>query len=753
MHISILSILVAASWANPTPPVQHAPMMSSDFAALKEVPSIVTRLNEISPIQLEKLAMNNDQHAQYQLGVNHEFGATGFEKDLSLALAWYERAHQSGNNAAYFAIRRLKIFDPKQSSNAALQAKVTVESLKRLANAGDIPSMVKLARIYIEYEKKYHQSSYIPAATALLEKSAAGGRTESLVELALIAKTNGKKMALLTKAYDSGSAAAPFHLGEHFAKEGTHNQAIYWYDHAYKRGNMEAGMKMASILETEHDYDRAFILYLEMVTSNLKQISGHSAMKLGEFYEKGLGVQQNLNLARYWYMSVIDDSSAMLRVARTLEIDPVDPVLAGKMRQVAMEVREQEIAALKGTGSDAGPVSLVKPALVDPLFEPRDAKRSNLAASPRHQIPIFNTMEETLERAIDNDPHARYHMAKLYENQSPPDQRTAMWWYKKAYESGNTLAKAEYYKRKHSGVVEQDGSVLARDAFDIMITRHSLISTVAFVKLFFGKEGVKGIDMTSPNGFLIEKLADLDNLEAQFAMARHYEKKIKTSDASWHASYKNHMAFWLNRAAKQSILGKARHNLDLRMGEMYQAMGKPQSALVHFENAYAAGDLKAGLRAANVLETDPGLRNYADAFKIYEDLAAKDDKDISSTASFKLAEFYEIGRGVTKELNKARYWYLNVARSDPQFPAALLKVANIYQLNGNHQMAAEVTASANKIIEERAAVPANDEALVVGDGLPIGSDRVSNIFRSSNMPSRPLWGSQASGFHSNEEQQ
>ena len=107
MHMGILSFLLAASWPNPTPP----------------------------PIQLEKLALNNDQHAQYQLGVNYEYGATGFEKDSSLALLWYERAHQSGNNAAYFAIRRLKIFDPKQSSNADLQRSATIESLKRLVEA------------------------------------------------------------------------------------------------------------------------------------------------------------------------------------------------------------------------------------------------------------------------------------------------------------------------------------------------------------------------------------------------------------------------------------------------------------------------------------------------------------------------------------------------------------------------------------------------------------------------------------------
>lgn len=220
--------------------------------------------------------------------------------------------------------------------------------------------------------------------------------------------------SLYEKAAQRGSNTAPFYLGEIILKEGNSKAAIWWFNMAFKRGNLDAGMQLASTLENDphaKDLARAFNIYEELAVCSSKEISDAAAIKLGDAYQYGNGVKKSMSDARYWYKSVVDSGEAITKWALK-KLDQDAQILASEV-----QLSRQWF-----------PVDTAKPSAI---YEPRlkIIEQHTLQKDPDNPRPVPSVLRKMLPSQLelltaDENHHAQFLMGLNYEAGSGGFQKT-----------------------------------------------------------------------------------------------------------------------------------------------------------------------------------------------------------------------------------------------------------------------------------------------------------------------------------------
>ncbi len=115
---------------------------------------------------------------------------------------------------------------------------------------------------------------------------------------------------LYRQAAEMGDAYAQYYLGDCYANgkgvEQSYNEALKWYRKADEQGHPFACTTIYELLKKHfaHFYaesDRLYEKYMDYVTTLANGGNVYAQFALGQCYEKGLGVEQDIKKALEWY--------------------------------------------------------------------------------------------------------------------------------------------------------------------------------------------------------------------------------------------------------------------------------------------------------------------------------------------------------------------------------------------------------------------------------------------------------------------
>ncbi len=258
----------------------------------------------------EKAAAAGHPDALFNLGVLHERGE-GVEKDNEKALAWFEKAAAKQAKNAAAAVTRVKANLTFGRAFAAYQQKDFVTAAAAWKEAAELGSGGAMFNLGVLHEKGEGVSYDLMGAMAWFEKAAANGYKDAQASI---------------------DRLRPRLAG--------------WED--YREG-IEA--------ENDFDYEEALTWYEKAAAAG----SGLAMMALGEFYEEGLGVDEDPRKAIEWYKKAAEKGeSAGQTMAQMLEESLPMYDLVASQRQMK-QLRDQIDGVVSGapkaaasTGASAG---------------------------------------------------------------------------------------------------------------------------------------------------------------------------------------------------------------------------------------------------------------------------------------------------------------------------------------------------------------------------------------------------------------
>lgn len=220
---------------------------------------------------LKKIAAEGHAEAQASLGRMHEEDVDT-EGNLAEAIHWYELSVAQGNANAqrYLGLMYIDGYGVKKNIKKGL------EYMEAAAAQGNPEIQYELGTMYEEDEAD-----------------------EDEQEEDGIPKNNIKAREWYQAAADGGHGLAQYWLASIFFNAQDYENAIKYYEKAAKQGDTDALFYLGLIYMKNEDYKNAFKWFEEGA------VQGHvqAQYNFAGFYEKGLGVTQNLNLAMQWYQS------------------------------------------------------------------------------------------------------------------------------------------------------------------------------------------------------------------------------------------------------------------------------------------------------------------------------------------------------------------------------------------------------------------------------------------------------------------
>ena len=222
---------------------------------------------------LKRAADLNTPTAMVTLGALYERGAPGLAPDWTEAKRWYEKARNSDEEGSIiYASGRMS---PDCGSD---------EKKVALANSGDLEAQYEMGSRCFGYSPGYRTD--VAKAIGWYIAAARQGHLKSQVALAQV--------------YDLGDVGAqPW---EKSLKNP--EQAAYWYKQAADKGDISAlyhlGVKYKYGEGTPQNFKGAFEI-MNKLASTKCDYTAASQYYLGDMYEKGQGVSQDLAKAKYWY--------------------------------------------------------------------------------------------------------------------------------------------------------------------------------------------------------------------------------------------------------------------------------------------------------------------------------------------------------------------------------------------------------------------------------------------------------------------
>ena len=312
-------------------------------------------------------AQQGDAHSQLMMGLWHELGENGFQKDSVMAREWYTKAAQQGNikaqlclgNCYEFGIgveKDMKIaFDwyLKAAQQGELDAVFNVGVCYQ-EGAGTEQNFNKAVEYYLKAAEEGHPDAQFNLALSYYKgqgvvrdtkeiihwftEAAEQGHAEAQCQLGLrylngegVKKNVNKSLKWFKKAAEQGNAEAQFHYGRLHQISGSsrydRDVALHWLSKSAIQGFDEAQYYVAKLLAPEADEvvaknngkenNKSIRLKKEVIQWYTKAAQkGHAEAQesLGECYESGWGVEQNDTIALRWYEKAAGEQNSFLQM-------------------------------------------------------------------------------------------------------------------------------------------------------------------------------------------------------------------------------------------------------------------------------------------------------------------------------------------------------------------------------------------------------------------------------------------------------
>jgi len=291
-----------------------------------------------------KSAESGNSSARYRIGVIYRDGV-GVDKDIKQAFKWFNLAASQGNMEAQIALMDILSSNVDQLRDIGVEEELNLalEQLKQLAETGSTIAQKNLAGkllsgVGTEQDAIVALTWYLKAANAgdpgarhqvgLMYKNGIGTERDIAeavrwFKLAMEQKNIGaitefawmlmngdgmdedKRAAfkLFKEIADLGIASIRNQVGimyrDGIGTEKNKENAKIYFDLSAEQGNLLARMNLADILSKSNDpRDIENVLKIYLTMSDIG--NALASYKLGIMYRDGVGIEKNIDLARYW---------------------------------------------------------------------------------------------------------------------------------------------------------------------------------------------------------------------------------------------------------------------------------------------------------------------------------------------------------------------------------------------------------------------------------------------------------------------
>ena len=615
--------------------------------------------------RLEIIATIGGADAKYRLAVRYDLG-DGVEGDWAEALKWYRKAAEGGNANAQFYI-----------GNCYERGR------------GERQDYAEAAEWYRKAAEQGHERAKAKLRIVELHRNAENGDAEAQYALGLRCEN-----------------------GDGVEKDLT--EAAKWYRMAAEQGHVEAQCKLGYCYEQGNGVMQDYFEAAKWYRMAAEQKDPVAQFNLGTFYFNGYGVRIDRTEAVKWYRKAAEqkdpDAQYFLGICYENAYGVTkDLAEAAKWYRKAAEQGHAEAQFHLGECFELG--KGVTKNYVEAVNWYRKAAEQGYAEA-RNKLKTKTA--ELLTNAQNGDPNAQYGLGLAYETGDgfPKDLSIAVGWYKKAADQGYAEAQYRLARAYETGEGVKQGKNLAEDVkwyqkaaeqgyapaqFKIASayeTGNGKKKDLTESLNWYRKAAVQGHAEASGKLKTVELLLNAQNgkADAQYELARAYEtgngvKKDLAEAIEW---YKKAAA--LNHVEAQYRLAQA-----YETGEGVKQGKNLAEAVKWYRKAAEQNHVSAQYKLALAYETGNGVKkDLAEAVKWYKKAAEKGNTEAqkklkttelllnaqngSAEAQYQLAQAYETGDGVPKDLAEAVKWYRKAA--DQGIADAQYKLALAYE-NGN----------------------------------------------------------------------
>ena len=573
---------------------------------------------------------------------------------------------------------------------------------------------------YVKGKELYKQGN-IKKAEKLLTKAAEDNLKEAQVLLGILyseehelSRSDSDKLAFswFEKAARKGDPEAMYRLGCCYKSghgvEKDEAKAAEWFEKAALQGYQEANDKLISVLyhiillaENKEDEDLDYVYWEKKITYWFEKAAECGdeiiQVKLGECYENGWIVEEDLQKAAYWYEEATmmdDDVEISMRLA---EIYKNPNIIKG----INMDLKSQHELGLKyqkRKDYDNAVYWFLKAAEAEypeAQYEMGCCCRNGYGVA-KDEKEAFFWFEKAAQGESSN---GQVELGICYANGQGvnKDDKKAVYWYEKAAQQGNAFGQNILGIRYETGKgVEKDEGKAVYWYEKAALQGHAGSQN----SLGIMYENGKGVDEDKAKAaYWYRKSAIQNNKFGQFNLGRaylngegieqDYEKAAFWFEWSWRFGYDATFKLadaWVRRDEK---IAEAKEDYDLS-DKYLQGDGveKDQKKTEEYfvlsaKKGYIEAQYELGCeleeQAAENQDAEVAARTYKEAAFWFEKAAKQGEKDVTTeihrmepykeelkkgktlhlghvSAQKKLANLYFEGKGVEKDVVKAGYW-------------------------------------------------------------------------------------------------
>ena len=622
----------------------------------------------------KKAAEQEYAQAQYNLGDCYYFGY-GVEQSYTEAVKWYTLAAEQGNEKAQEALARLEEVKRKAEEKRKQEAE---EEARRKAQE----EAEKNYNIGIEHYKKEEYSE----AAKWYKKAAEQGHAEAQCQLA--------------RCYSWGHG-----LTKDYSK------AFEWYKKAAEQGHAEAQCQLADCYFWGHgltkDYSKAFEWYKKAAEQGNAEAQG----SLGYCYGTGSGTAKNEAEAFKWYKKAVEqgDMNAQENIAsyyrKAAEQGDADAQYnfgkcyeyghgIGIKKDINEAIKWYQKAAEQGHSDAQKSLDEAK----------RKAERNAKRKAKRAEEKRKQETEEISKRKIQEEVEKSYNLGVEYYNNKRYSE--AIEYFKKAAELGSIMAHTYlgicyHYTQKYTDAVEHNKIAAEQGEINAQINLgksyyagHGIKQNYAEAFKLFKNAAEKGNEEAQRlvgecylhgNGTTLDideaikwytRPAEQGNILAQSSLGIcFYLKSYYTEAVKWfqkaarygEPSAQNNLgncyrsgkgikqdyseAFKLYKQAASKGYADAQNNLGYCYCSGVGTVKDYAEGIMWYRKAAEQGNAGGQVNIGHFFFY--ANKNYTEAAKWYRLAAEQGNAD----AQCHLADCYNNGWGVPKDLDKAREWY------------------------------------------------------------------------------------------------
>ncbi|KAG0185369.1 hypothetical protein DFQ28_009473 [Apophysomyces sp. BC1034] len=631
--------------------------------------------------------------AQHKMGMAYWRGLYNTPINLGDAVIWFTRSAAQKHAVSHWALGQMAMENGDHD--------VAIAWWQKSIELGDVPSMRSLARLLLQTSQDENdQNSRQGEAMELLADAVRKGDAEALMLLGqlhqgraadrtdsnenelhdaeeegpdTLSEKRQEEQELATRCFQQ--AAAMGHVESMFlAAESWHAQqqyaaALEFYTRAADHGHllsrvMRARYCLSGSGGIEINPDAA---YKELLQCAEEENCAAAAFNtLGQCNELGLGTPQDYSQALKWYLRSAEetqDAEAMYRIGRLLAQGRV-PQNEAHESLAAMQWFEHAIDA----GDHAAAHYSIGVYLSRGLYD-RDG---HLILSPDPTQALSHFRKAAQQDVVDAMIELGQVLLSDEEEPSADDQREGFGWLERAAQSGSRLAQRELGKLYHSGKEMSDGTCVVPQDFE---RAYEYFCDAAQQKdktatLFLGIYHEHGIHVP----------ADLDLAKEWYDIA----VKLGLRQGGWwlaelalaqllHQDTESRQEAYRLFEAAYAHAPPHQKTTSAIMVSRYRLHGwgsvpvQPKEAAAELIRLAEEGEVKVFLEVAQCYEFGVGVeKNIAKAFEWYNrviqnhndsDMLDEEDQEDQTEALFRLAEFYRKGSTVPVNLEEAERLY------------------------------------------------------------------------------------------------